>query len=651
MKKALFILSFFAIAFGIYANFSGSEGKLDPVKWESKLIKTGNNEYLIQFEAEIEPHWHVYSSTIADGGPVATTIAFDSLIGIKAVESIQEIGTLVTEYDPNFDMDLKWFDTKVVFSKKLIAEGDQFRLVGYLQYMTCDDKQCLPPTYVDVTFTEKDATEGSAITLDNVEAESNKQDSFIWIFLACFAGGLIALLTPCVFPMIPLTVSFFTKQSKNKAEGIRNAVIYGLSIIAIYVTIGLIVTMIFGENALNALSTNPWLNLSFFVLFVIFAASFFGAFEIRLPNKWVNNADQASNKGGLLGIFFMAATLGLISFSCTGPIIGSLLVEAANHGGVAGPAIGMLGFSTALALPFTLFAMFPGWLNSLPKSGGWLNSVKVVLGFLEVALALKFLSVADLVMHWGFLDREVFISLWIAVAVLLALYLLGKLKFSHDSDLPYISVPRLFMAIVTLSFAVYLLPGLWGAPLKAISGFLPHMGTQDFNITMQHGSSHASPQRDILKKGSENLHCAHEIDCFFDYEQALAIGREENKPVMIDFTGHGCVNCRKMENTVWVDNAVLEVLRNKVILVELYVDDRTELAETHTTEEGKKLRTVGDKWSEFQSKKFSKQSQPYYVFIDPFTEEVIHGGRAYNEDIPAYLEWLNKGLEMFAKAH
>jgi thiol:disulfide interchange protein DsbD len=548
-------------------------------------------------------------------------------------------------------MDLKWFDTKVVFSKKLIAEGDQFRLVGYLQYMTCDDKQCLPPTYVDVTFTEKDATEGSAITLDNAEAESNKKDSFIWIFLACFAGGLIALLTPCVFPMIPLTVSFFTKQSKNKAEGIRNAVIYGLSIIAIYVTIGLIVTMIFGENALNALSTNPWLNLSFFVLFVIFAASFFGAFEIRLPNKWVNNADQASNKGGLLGIFFMAATLGLISFSCTGPIIGSLLVEAANHGGVAGPAIGMLGFSTALALPFTLFAMFPGWLNSLPKSGGWLNSVKVVLGFLEVALALKFLSVADLVMHWGFLDREVFISLWIAVAVLLALYLLGKLKFSHDSDLPYISVPRLFMAIVTLSFAVYLLPGLWGAPLKAISGFLPHMGTQDFNITMQHGSSHASPQRDILKKGSENLHCAHEIDCFFDYEQALAIGREENKPVMIDFTGHGCVNCRKMENTVWVDNAVLEVLRNKVILVELYVDDRTELAETHTTEEGKKLRTVGDKWSEFQSKKFSKQSQPYYVFIDPYTEEVIHGGRAYNEDIPAYLEWLNKGLEMFAKAH
>ena len=347
----------------------------------------------------------------------------------------------------------------------------------------------------------------------------------------------------------------------------------------------------------------------------------------------------------------MAATLGLISFSCTGPIIGSLLVEAANHGGVAGPAIGMLGFSTALALPFTLFAMFPGWLNSLPKSGGWLNSVKVVLGFLEVALALKFLSVADLVMHWGFLDREVFISLWIAVAVLLALYLLGKLKFSHDSDLPYISVPRLFMAIITLSFAVYLLPGLWGAPLKAISGFLPHMGTQDFNITMQHGSSHASPQRDILKKGAENLHCAHEIDCFFDYEQALAIGREENKPVMIDFTGHGCVNCRKMENTVWVDNAVLEVLRNKVILVELYVDDRTELADTHTTKAGKKLRTVGDKWSEFQSNKFSKQSQPYYVFIDPFTEEVIHEGRAYNEDIPAYLEWLNKGLEMFAKAH
>jgi thiol:disulfide interchange protein DsbD len=428
-----------------------------------------------------------------------------------------------------------------------------------------------------------------------------------------------------------------------------DAMIYGLSIIVIYVSLGLGLTAFLGPKALNALSTNVPMNIAFFLLFIVFASSFFGAFEITLPNKWINKADKASNKGGMIGIFFMAFTSALVSFSCTGPIAGTLLVQAASS--QLGPAIGMFGFSLALALPFTLFAMFPGWLNSLPKSGGWLNSVKVVLGFLEVALALKFLSVADLVMHWGFLDREVFISLWIAVAVLLALYLLGKLKFSHDSDLPYISVPRLFMAIVTLSFAVYLLPGLWGAPLKAISGFLPHMGTQDFNITMQHGSSHASPQRDILKKGSENLHCAHEIDCFFDYEQALAIGREENKPVMIDFTGHGCVNCRKMENTVWVDNAVLEVLRNKVILVELYVDDRTELAETHTTEEGKKLRTVGDKWSEFQSKKFSKQSQPYYVFIDPFTEEVIHGGRAYNEDIPAYLEWLNKGLEMFAKAH
>jgi len=645
MRKALLLISLCSSLLAVFADLSQQEEKLDPVKWESKLIRTGDNEYLIEFKANIEDHWHVYSSSIAEGGPVATSIEFDTLKGIKSFGQVIEEGDLVTEYDKNFDMDLKWYDNQAVFSKKLIAQKKEFKIVGYLQYMTCDDKQCLPPTYVDVTFTQKDA-----INIADTNKQSNnngEEDSMIWIFLACFGGGLIALLTPCVFPMIPLTVSFFTKQSKNKAEGIRNAIIYGLSIIVIYVSLGLLITMIFGENALNALSTDPYLNIAFFVLFVIFAASFFGAFEIQLPNKWINKTDSAANKGGILGIFFMAATLGLVSFSCTGPIIGSLLVEAANHGGVAGPAIGMLGFSTALALPFALFAMFPGWLNSLPKSGGWLNSVKVVLGFLEVALALKFLSVADLVMHWGILDREVFIALWIAVALLLALYLLGKLKFSHDSDLAYVSVPRLFLAIITLSFAIYLIPGMWGAPLKAISGFLPHMGTQDYNITASAHNADANKSRNIEKIGAQNLHCAHDIDCFFDYEQALEIGRQENKPVMIDFTGHGCVNCRKMENAVWTDKEVLDVLRNKVVLVELYVDDRTKLEKPHITSDGKKLRTVGDKWSEFQSRKFSKQSQPYYVFINPYTEEVVHEGRAYNENITAYLEWLNRGLNIY----
>lgn len=476
-------------------------------------------------------------------------------------------------------------------------------------------------------------------------AEANEQKSLTSIFILGFLGGLAALLMPCIFPMLPMTVSFFTK-GKDGGNGIGKALVYGISIIVIYVVLGLLVTVVFGADALNDLSTNGVFNFLFFLLLVVFAASFLGAFEITLPSSWANKMDQKSDKGGLIGIFFMAATLALVSFSCTGPIIGTLLVEAATTGALLGPAIGMFGFAFALAIPFALFAMFPKWLSALPKSGGWLNSVKVVLGLLELAFALKFLSNVDLAYHWGWFDREIFLVLWIAIFGLMALYLIGKVKFSHDSELSYMSVPRTFFAIAAIAFTVYLIPGLWGAPLKAVSAFLPPMSTQDFDMSSLSG---AAPEHQTggPRKYGELFEKPKGFSPFFDYDEGLAYAKSVGKPVMIDFTGHACVNCRKMEASVWVDKEVAKVINEDYVLIQLYVDDKTDLAseEVFTTPQGRKITTIGKKWSYLQTSRFRANSQPYYVLLDQQTEQPLVVPKGADYDIPSYLAYLKSGLK------
>jgi thiol:disulfide interchange protein DsbD len=479
----------------------------------------------------------------------------------------------------------------------------------------------------------------------------NAQQPLWAIFLAGIAGGFAALFMPCIFPMLPFTISFFTKKSHSRAKAIRTALFYGVSIIGIYVVLGLVITIIFGADALNSLATNGVFNIFFFLLLVVFAASFLGAFEITLPSSWVNKMDQNSEKGGLLGLFFMAATLSLVSFSCTGPIIGTLLVQAAVSGALLGPAVGMFGFSLALALPFTLFAIFPSMLKSLPKSGGWLNSVKVVLGFLELALALKFLSNVDLAYHWRWFDREIFLVLWIVIFGLMGLYLLGKLKFSHDSDVPHISVTRLFLSIIVLAFTMYMIPGLWGAPLKSISAFLPPMSTQDFDLSASGMTASAANSDNSVHKYADLFDKPKGFNPFFDYDEGLAYAKKMHKPVMIDFTGHACVNCRKMEANVWPDPQVSKVINQDYVLIQLYVDDKTDLAanEQTVTPEGKQIKTIGNKWSYLQTSKFQANSQPFYVLLDPTTEQPLVTPQGANFDVAQYLEYLNSGLKVFNK--
>lgn len=513
-------------------------------------------------------------------------------------------------------------------------------------------------TDITDTVTANRQTQSQA---DSVKAESfsfnqdtdTSDESSLWaIFIAGFLGGFAAFLMPCIFPMLPLTVSYFTKKSGTRSKSVGQALIYGASIIVIYVAIGLLVTLAFGADALNELSTNGIFNFLFFILLVVFAVSFLGAFEITLPSRWVNKVDEKSNKGGLLGLFFMAATLALVSFSCTGPIIGTLLVQAASMGALLGPAIGMFGFSLALAIPFALFAMFPGWLKSLPKSGGWLNSVKVVLGFLELALALKFLSNVDLAYHWKLFDREVFLVLWIVIFGLLGLYLLGKIRFSHDSKLEYLSIPRLFLAIITFSFTVYMIPGLWGAPLKSISAFLPPQATQDFDLytpSLTGGGNTSVQKVSKHKKYSDIFHAPLNLDVFFDYEEGMAYAKEVNKPVMIDFTGHACVNCRKMEASVWPDKNVYSRLANDYVIIQLYVDDKTALPveeQVVSTFSGKKIKTIGNKWSDFQAAEYNANSQPFYVLLDHDGQMLVKPtGADYNPE--SYLDFLDSGLTQF----
>jgi thiol:disulfide interchange protein DsbD len=499
-----------------------------------------------------------------------------------------------------------------------------------------------------------DTVSGKAAAADIpvIDATSEPVKDSLWVtFLAGLLGGFAAIFMPCIFPLLPMTISFFTKQSGTRAKGIRNALIYGASIIVIYVALGLLITVIFGADALNDLSTNGIFNFAFFLLLVVFAASFLGAFEIMLPTSWANKMDAKADQGGLIGIFFMAATLALVSFSCTGPIIGTLLVQAASMGELLGPAIGMFGFALALALPFTLFSLFPSWMTSLPKSGSWLNSVKVVLGFLELALALKFLSNVDLAYHWQWFDREVFIVLWVIIFGMLGFYLLGKLRFSHDSELTSISVPRLFLSIVSLSFALYLIPGLWGAPLQSVSAFLPPQQTQDFDLYTRSLGANPVAESDSKtpKKYGDIFEAPLGLNAFFDYEEGMAYARKINKPVMIDFTGHACVNCRKMEAAVWPKPDVLKRLRNDYVLIQLYVDDKTELPVTEqriSSYSGKTIKTIGNQWSDLQASRFNTNSQPYYVLLGNDGKQLVQPqGADYEPE--AFVKFLDNGLKAY----
>ena len=651
MKKFLFLL----IA-GIFAHTVAFAQIMEPVKWKAS-IQEKNNEKEILFRATIEDGWHLYATDIPSGGPIATSFTFDELVNASLNGDIKPAKRPHEEYSSLFDMKLGWYTSQIEFRQPIkIEKSNNFKITGYITYQACNDVTCLPPTKFEFSFEENKsaATPAPVMTpvsfnkktptslteqdgwqpvVEEIRAMSTdpiSQSNSLWvIFISGFVGGLLALLTPCVWPMIPLTVSFFLKKQQSRRKAISEAVLYGLSIIVIYVGVGLIITLLFGASALNDLATNALFNILFFALLVLFAVSFFGAFDITLPASWSNKLDRkADTATGIIAIFFMAFTLVLVSFSCTGPIIGTLLVEAASWGGTLAPAVGMGGFAIALAIPFALFAMFPSLMKQLPKSGGWLNTVKVVLGFLELALSLKFLSVADLAYGWHILDRETFLVLWIVIFAMLGFYLLGKLNFSHDSPVKHISVPRLFLAIVSLSFSLYMVPGLWGAPLKSISAFAPPLYTQDFNLYDQE---------------------VHAI--FHDYNRGLAYARKTNKPVLIDFSGYGCVNCRKMEATVWTDPIVKKMLEEKFVLITLIVDDKEKLKKPIVVEEnGKsiKLTTVGEKWSFLQRYKFGANAQPYYVIIND-KGEPLAPPYGYSESVPQFIRFLHKGLKEFNK--
>ncbi|QDO95494.1 thiol:disulfide interchange protein [Formosa sediminum] len=636
---------------------------LDPVKWSTSVEKLSDTEYNLITTAKIDSGWHLYSQTVPEGGPIATTFTYDNSEETFTLKgnTIEDVGHTIE--DPVFEMEIKFFEGEAKFIQKINVSKPTPTLLGFVEFMVCDDTRCLPPTEIELEFhlEENTASAASASKASDAstgveKAVKNSSDSasntgLFSIFFIAFLSGFAALLTPCVFPMIPMTVSFFTKQSKNKAAGIKNAIIYGVSIIVIYVLLGSAVTGIFGASALNALSTNVWFNVIFFVLLVVFAVSFLGAFEIVLPNSWANKVDSQADRGGLVGIFFMALALAIVSFSCTGPIVGTLLVESASKGGIA-PIIGMFGFSLAIALPFALFAAFPGWLNSLPKSGGWLNTVKVVLGFLELALAFKFLSNADLVLQLHILEREVFVAIWIAVFGTLAFYLFGKIQLPHDSPLPYISVGRLSLGLIVLSFTIYMIPGLWGAPLNIISAFPPpqEYSESPYGVGFSKLGSGGSASAHGDLPGGAHLLAPHDIIAFDDYDTGLAYAKKVGKPVLLDFTGWACVNCRKMEQNVWPEPAVLNILKNDVVLISLYVDDKRELESDEIVasqlKPGKKLKYIGQKWSEMQTIKYKSNSQPFYVIID-HNEEKLVDPVGYTPDVDTYHAWLEEGVNKF----
>lgn len=675
MKKIIFLL----LAFLAFAN--GNAQILDPVKWTTAIEKKSDNSYVLTFEGVIEKNWHLYSQFTPEGGPLPLEISYKNQSGnFNLVGKARESKTK-TAYNDVFEVNETFFEGKATIQQEIKLTNLKLATVEVeLNYQVCKEV-CIN---VEKKFTLKIPQTGTATatavvptptiepTVDTTKTDSlapslgssqlmeaapekalapvtSDSDRGLWsIFFIAFFSGFAALLTPCVFPMIPMTVSFFTKQSKTKAKGISNAIVYGISIIVIYVLLGFLVTWIFGADALNALSTNVWFNIFFFILLVVFAVSFLGAFEIMLPNSWANKVDSQADRGGMIGIVFMALALAIVSFSCTGPIVGTLLVEAASKGGIA-PIIGMLGFSLALALPFMLFAMFPGWLHSLPKSGGWLNTVKVVLGFLELALAFKFLSNADLVLQLHLLEREVFLAIWIAIFGTLAFYLFGKIAFPHDSPLIHLSVGRVLMGLLVLTFTVYLIPGLWGAPLKLISAFPPPMEYSESPFGV--GGSKGETLIDVLPDGA--VYGPHGIVVFNDYKKGLAYAKTVNKPIMLDFTGYACVNCRKMEHNVWSDTSILPILKNDVVLISLYVDDKRELPkeEQFTSKAtGAVIETIGDKWTDFMIATYKTNTQPLYVLTDL-------EGNSLNKEQPTisyvgvaeYEAWLKTGIAHFKK--
>ena len=680
-----FVLSLSILLLGMGLN---AQVIRDAVTWSRSVEDKSPTEKILVFTATVKNPWHLYGTELPKGGPTPTHLLVDKIEGAELVGGLTSTQKPIEKYDPNFEMTLRFFSGKVTFRQKIrITDPKKFAFVGAIRYMACNDEQCLPPANWEFTVQPKElgklgdaaatklteetpaTTEATATSLGEPSADSvasvdtlsvapqdtaalassdlwapvipelkaygdkalNQAEGSLWMLLVGgFLGGLVALVTPCVWPMIPMTVSFFLKRSSDRKKGIRDALLYGIGIIVIYVSLGLIVSAVFGSDALNNLATNAIFNVAFFILLVIFAISFFGAFELVLPASWTAKMDaKADSASGFISIFFMAFTLALVSFSCTGPIIGTLLVQAAtSSSGMLAPAVGMLGFALALALPFTLFAIFPNLLQSMPKSGGWMNSVKVVLAFIELALALKFLSIADLAYGWRILDREVFLSLWIVIAILLGLYLLGKIRFPHDAPQEKTPIPALFLAIISFSFAVYMIPGLVGAPLRAISAFAPPLRTQDLNL--YNGEVHAK---------------------FDDYDAGMAYARQVGKPVMIDFSGYGCVNCRKMEASVWIDPNVKHMLEEDYVLITLMVDEKAPLKEPiEIMENGEKvkLRTVGDKWSYFQRMKFGANAQPFYVLLD-HQGKPLAPSYAFNEDVSAYLNFLKSGLSEFDK--
>ena len=655
---------------------------LDPVKWTTKIEKKSENNYLLTFNGVIESGWHMYSQFTPDGGPLPLEIIFKNQKGNFNLVGKAKEGKTTTAYNDVFEVNETFFVKTALIQQEIGITNPKIKTVEVdLNYQVCKEScinieknfSFIVPTsnvvaaeVASIQKTNDVVAEKDSAAIDSLEpslgpsntidaenqqtvesdAKTESQRGLWSIFIIAFFSGFAALLTPCVFPMIPMTVSFFTKQSKTKAAGIRNAIVYGIAIILIYVILGLVVTWIFGADALNALSTNVWFNIIFFLLLIVFAVSFLGAFEIMLPNSWANKVDSQADRGGMIGILFMALALAIVSFSCTGPIVGTLLVEAASKGGIA-PIIGMLGFSSALALPFMLFAMFPGWLHSLPKSGGWLNTVKVVLGFLELALAFKFLSNADLVLQLHLLEREVFLAIWIAIFGTLAFYLFGKITLPHDSPITHISVGRLSFGLVVLSFTIYMIPGLWGAPLQLINAFPPPMEYSESPLGF--GGSGTKASVAILPDGAKLG--PHQIVVFDDYEKGLTYAKTVNKPIMLDFTGFACVNCRKMENNVWSDEAVLSILKNEVVVISLYVDDKRELPKAeqfYSKTTDSEIETIGDKWTDFMITKYKTNTQPLYVLTDLEGNNLNDAKPTISYvGVEEYLNWLKVGIAKF----
>jgi thiol:disulfide interchange protein len=631
----------------------------ETVSWGFSTEQLSENEVNLVFTAKIGNEWHLYSQHFPDGGPIRFSATFTDSDKYELIGDLEEITKPKSEYDDIFEMDIQYFVGQAILKQKVkLLSESAFSVEGEMEYQTCREGECVmytPDFEFKLNVGKKAASiEPIAPVKEKINPMKNprKEYTSLWsLFFISFSFGLIALLTPCVFPMIPMTVSFFMHSSENRRKAVFNAVVYGVSIIGIYTIIGTIVAVTLGPSFANWLSTHWIPNILFFIIFLFFAFSFFGMFEITMPGWIVNKSVSNEDKGGIAGSFFMAFTLVLVSFSCTGPIVGSILVQSAG-GEVLEPIVGMFGFSLAFALPFTLFAIFPSWLNNLPKSGGWLNSVKVILGFLELALGLKFLSIADQTYGWGLLDREIYLGIWIVIFTLMGFYLLGKLKFSHDSEVKFVSVPRLMLAIASFSFVVYMIPGMFGAPLKAISGYLPPQTTQDFDISaIVRDQSGATNKNELCEapKYAERLHLPHGLKGYFDFEQGIACAKEQNKPIFIDFTGHGCVNCREMEANVWSDPRVQKILREDYVIIALYVDDKQTLPESDwitSSYDGKVKKTLGKKYADFQITRFGVNAQPYYVLLDK-DEDTLVEPRAYDLNADAFVEFLENGKKEF----